>query len=69
MKSTDGKPWTEADVSKMIANPIYAGIGPYPAMISDAQWIDAAAKLITEKGAKHVLREILANLRDGFPSQ
>jgi len=26
-------------IEKIICNPIYTGIGPYPAVITDEQWI------------------------------
>jgi hypothetical protein len=68
-RSSGDRPITEADVMATIANPIYAGLGRYPAIITDAQWVDAVAKLIEEKGAKPVLKQILENLRDAFPSE
>lgn len=63
----NGPPWTEADIRKMITNPVYAGLGPYPAIVSDADWIAAASKLIKQRGAASFLREMLANLRAAFP--
>jgi hypothetical protein len=68
-RSSGGKPITEGDVMYMVANPVYAGIGPFPQIIPDAQWIDAFAKLIQEKGAKPALELLLVNLRAAFPAE
>lgn len=67
-KNSEGRPWTEADVVQVLTNPVYAGIGPYPALVPDDTWVTAVAKLILERGADPVLREILRNLRDAFPA-
>jgi hypothetical protein len=56
------------DVFKVIANPIYAGIGPYPATMSEDEWLQANAQLIKKYGARKVLRAMLANMREAFPS-
>ena len=60
-------PWKDADVRKTVANPIYAGVGPYAAIISDDEWVAAARKLIKERGAESFLRDLLTNLREAFP--
>lgn len=60
--------WTGDDVAKVITNPVYAGIGPYPAMVPEDQWVQAVAKLIKERGAAPVLRDMLKNLREAFPT-
>ena len=43
----------------MIANPIYAGIGPYPQFIPDEQWIRCAAKAMAEDGPEQFLVNML----------
>ncbi len=65
-----GGEMTEQNVRAMLCNPIYAGIADYPPMISDEQWIRAAAKGIKDDGAEqwlvnmlHVLRASLASHR------
>lgn len=63
----NGRSWIEADIRKMITNPVYAGLAPYPAIVPDAEWIAAASKLIEQRGAASFLREMLANLREAFP--
>ena len=62
-----GAPWGEADVRKMITNPVYTGLGPYPTIVPEADWIVAASRMIKERGAATFLREMLANLREAFP--
>jgi hypothetical protein len=56
-------------VFKTIVNPIYAGIGPYPAMVPENEWLQANAQLIKEHGAEKVLRAMLEHLREAFPSE
>ncbi|RLI78634.1 hypothetical protein DRP04_09915 [Archaeoglobales archaeon] len=43
---------------KILCNPIYAGIGPYPSIISDEKWIEVGAKLIEEIGIKEYLLNV-----------
>jgi hypothetical protein len=38
LSATSVQHFTEAEVRGMVANPIYAGIGPYPQLIPDEQW-------------------------------
>ena len=42
--------FTQRHIQQMISNPIYAGLGQYPAIISDAQWIQAALRAAEEDG-------------------
>jgi hypothetical protein len=58
---------TPAEILGMICNPIYAGMGPYPTLVTDEQWVAAAATAINKEGAEqflvnllHVLRQTLA---------
>ena len=59
-------PWTASHVTGVIANPVYAGIGPYPSLVSDEQWVRAAAKLIEDDGAEQFLVNLLHVLREMF---
>ena len=46
MKLTgSGLEFTEEEIRWMIANPAYAGIGPFPQLVADEQWIRVAALL------------------------
>ncbi len=40
---------------RMIANPIYARLGPYPQLIPDEQWVRCSAKAIAEDGPEQFL--------------
>jgi hypothetical protein len=51
---------------------LYAGIGPFPQLVPDDQWIRAAAKAIRADGPEqflvnmlHVLRESLEHVKVG----
>lgn len=54
---------TPQKVRGMIANPVYAGIGPYPAIIDEAEWIRSASKMIKDEGAEQFLVNMLYVLR------
>ena len=54
---------TPAEVLGMICNPVYAGMGPYPALVSDEQWVAAAATVINKEGAEQFLVNLLYVLR------
>lgn len=47
----------------ILCNPIYAGLGFFPAVITDALWVSAAEKFIDEDGLKQFLVNLLASLR------
>lgn len=55
--------FTAEDVADMISNPVYAGIGPYPPIVDDDQWVAAALVGINEHGADAFLRRMLRVLR------
>jgi len=59
--------FTPAEVRGMICNPIYAGLGPFPQMVSDEEWIAAAAMFIKKEGTEQFLVNLLHVLRDTFP--
>lgn len=58
-----GKQWTEDNLLRMTANPIYAGVPPYPAIVDDKKWIGAAVNTIKEVGAEKFLKLLLEELR------
>ena len=62
----DDRPWTEGLIKGILCNPIYAGIGPFPAFVDDKSWVRTAAKLIEEDGKEQFLVNILYTLRDTF---
>ena len=58
---------TPADVRGMICNPVYAGLGPFPRMVSDEEWIAAATMFIKKEGTEQFLVNLLRVLRQTFP--
>ena len=52
-----------AGIKGIIVNPVYTGIGKYPRMISDDQWVEAAGKLIDQDGPDQFLVNLLYILR------
>lgn len=57
---------TEKQVRGMICNPIYAGIPPFPALVSDETWIRCAALLVRGEGPEQFLVNLLFVLRQVF---
>ena len=55
--------FTAEDIADMISNPVYAGIGPYPPVVSDEEWVSAAIVGINEHGAAEFLFRMLRVLR------
>jgi hypothetical protein len=56
-----------ADIRGMICNPVYAGLGPFPQMVSDEEWVAAAAMFIKKEGTEQFLVNLLHVLRQTFP--
>jgi hypothetical protein len=52
-----------AELKGIIVNPVYTGIGEYPRMVSDDQWVAAACRLIEEDGPEQFLVNLLYILR------
>ena len=57
---------TPAEIRGMICNPVYAGFGPFPALVSDEQWVATAAKAIEKEGVDQFLVNLLYVLRETF---
>ncbi len=55
--------FTSAEIRGMVSNPVYAGMGPYPALVTDEQWVAAAATAIKKEGAEQFLVNLLYMLR------
>lgn len=66
--------WTEADVTGIVGNPVYAiNIAPvlaqaHPALISEEKWIAANAKRIEDLGPEAYLRNLLSILKGNYPT-
>lgn len=50
----------------IVSNPIYAGLPPYPRLVSDQAWITAATELIRTEGPEQFLVNMLYMLRASF---
>ncbi|RLC56547.1 MAG: hypothetical protein DRI80_16120 [Chloroflexota bacterium] len=59
--------WTPEVLKEMLTNPVYAGIGPYPAFIEEREWVEANVRLIEEEGAEPIIENILARFQEVFP--
>ena len=55
--------FTAADILGMVCNPIYAGVGPFPQLISDEEWVAAASQAIKKEGEEQFLVNMLYLLR------
>jgi len=53
----------EKEIRGMFCNPVYAGIPPYPAIMTDEDWVKVALKEIEEEGAEQFLVNMLYVLR------
>ncbi|MDH5508196.1 MAG: hypothetical protein OEZ02_13320 [Anaerolineae bacterium] len=42
--------FSEENLANMVANPVFAGIGPFPRAVEDSRWIEDAATMIEEEG-------------------
>jgi len=54
---------TPAEIRGMVSNPVYAGMGPFPALVSDEEWVAAAAQAIKKEGTEQFLVNLLYVLR------
>jgi len=54
------------DVDAIMANPVYVGIGPFPMLVGEDDYIAAAKLMIEEQGPEHYLRQMIAALRASF---
>ena len=68
---------TAAGVKGILVNPLNAGVGPFPPLVSDAQWVAACKQLLQQEAPEQflvnllfVLRQYLANPGDwSLPDQ
>ncbi|MFC1961205.1 hypothetical protein ACFLYO_10910 [Chloroflexota bacterium] len=65
--TADGDEAIQAEhVRGMICNPVYAGVGPYPPLVSEEEWVKAATVMIKKEGAEQFLVNMLAMLRQSL---
>jgi hypothetical protein len=60
---SDSGQWQPGDVMKLLANPIYTGVGDYPAIVTDDVWIKTFISLESEFGQYRALQTMLDQLR------
>lgn len=58
--------FTVESIRAMLCNPIYTGIMPYSRIISDEEWVAAAARSIREDGVEQFLVNMLYVLRESY---
>ena len=58
--------FTAAGVKGILVNPLYAGAGPFPRIVSDAEWVGACTKLLQEESAEQFLVNLLFVLRQSL---
>jgi hypothetical protein len=59
--------WTAEMVRAVLTDPIYAGMGPYPALVGDDLWLDVNVRRIGEEGAEAVVESVLERFWEMFP--
>jgi hypothetical protein len=57
---------TEAGVKGILVNPLNAGAGPFPALVSDAQWVGACKQLLEQEAPEQFLVNLLFILRQAL---
>jgi hypothetical protein len=58
--------FTAEEVRGCLANPVYAGLGPFPQLVPEAQWVGAAAWGIRADGPEQFLVNLLFVLRQSL---
>ena len=54
---------TPAQIKGMVMNPVCAGLGPFPPLVSDGQWIGACRRVLEEDSPEQFLVNLLFVLR------
>jgi hypothetical protein len=69
----EGRPLTDEEISKIVANPFYclSSVNPifaqhHETLISEEMWIEAAAAAVQNMGAERFLRLLLENLKGNY---
>ena len=57
---------SNADTLRLLTNPIYIGIGPYPPIVERSVWLDAAERLCLQLGPRTFLEHMLDGLTVSF---
>jgi hypothetical protein len=54
---------TEQDFEDILSNPVYIGIGPYPQIVDEDKWLEAAKVRAENDGVEHAIEQSLKMLR------
>jgi hypothetical protein len=57
---------TPDKMRSLICNPVYAGVGVFPALVDEETWVRAATQMIKKEGAEQFLVNMLYVLRRSF---
>ena len=57
---------TAEAVKGILVNPLYAGAGPFPAIVDDAQWVAASMRFLQEEPPEQFLVNLLFVLRQSL---
>jgi hypothetical protein len=58
--------WTPGLVKGALLNPVYTGLGPFPALVDEETWVAACLKTMEREGVKQTLVNILFLLKETF---
>lgn len=64
--SADSGNMTVDKMRSLMCNPIYAGVGPFPAIVDDETWVQAATQMIEKEGSEQFLVNMLYVLRQSL---
>jgi len=59
--------WEEENVKRILTNPVYIGLGHYPPIMEEKEFIKIGIKYIAEHGAEDYLKRLLNNLKWHLP--
>jgi hypothetical protein len=60
---TPSSAMTEAGVKGILINPLNAGVGPFPPLVSDDQWVAACKRFLQQEAPEQFLVNLLFVLR------
>jgi hypothetical protein len=58
--------WTANDVRAILHNPVYVGLGPFPALIDEATWLAVQERMMREDGLDVSLLQLRTSLEHTF---
>jgi hypothetical protein len=59
--------FTAEDVRRVLANPIYVGMGPFPAVAEEDLWIKGNVRRMEEEGIQETFAFILKMFQESVP--